>query len=153
MSYFHSPTPAFIGLLAWRGVVGCIALYSALFKPLDTAVVALGGLAVLLIVGELTYSMVRHREAELARKARDKALQEQRAAEARLRYEAHKEQDCSADDDYMNLDVDLSVRPLELAPPSDPAVPSAVGRMSGEEFEAALLELDVEATVTRLKKG
>lgn len=155
----YLPTPAFIGLLAWRSLVCSLALYTVATKPLEMAAVALLVLFLMLVLGEGAYRAHLHAAAVAERKEQERLWRERRAEEARLRYEAKLEAQKSADEGYMDLgldEADRSVRPLTQAPPSqslDPAAPPTASAMSADEFEAALLDIEVEATVKRLQGG
>ncbi len=129
-------------LLIWRSLIVLAALYSVLEKPIDQIVLALVGLWLLLMVGEVSYRFTVQGERRREQQRRDKEWREQRAEEARQRFLAAQAQaqaqagSTNGVPRMMSLDYDeMPEQPLKPAP-------EGIQRLSADEFELALLQAD-----------
>jgi len=107
--------PFLLWLVGWRALLALIALYSVLEKPFLTALMSLGVLGVLLILGEAVYRSKIHYEQEKLRRQKEKEFREQRAEEARLRFEKQKQESKRG---LMSLDDDAD--PAATSPANPP---------------------------------
>lgn len=128
--------PWFPFLLAWRAILAAIALYAVSEKPFGSMLVALGLVGLLLTVGEGAYKGRVYLDEERRRKELNRQMREQRADEARLRFETQKAAQQAATNNYMSLGLED-----DPAEETEPEVdPGCSGGMSSEDFDFALLD-------------
>lgn len=163
--------PPWLALLviAGRLLTGILALAAVVSKPLENAVFSCVSLAAAWFFVEGGINLWHQHQEAVAQQLRDEERKRQRAEEARLRFEAAQRQKQSeADQSYMDLDLDdLSDSgakiPLEAlmtkgvqaggTKQGDTASRQAAGGMSASELDMALIEMDANAGMSRMKRA
>lgn len=161
-----------IAILAGRLMTALLALGAVVSKPIENAFFACLSLAAGWFVIEAGINLWHQHQEAIARRLRDEELKRQRAEEARLRFEAaQREKQQDEDKSYMDLDLDDLAEsgekiPLEAlmtkgvqaggikqAGQGDLASRQAAGGMSASELDMALIEMDANAGMSRMKRA
>lgn len=79
---------AFCTLLAWRAILCVAATVAVIEVPIEKVMFRLIMIGLMLFIGELIYAWFAHAQLVREKQMRVQALNEKRAHEARLRYEA-----------------------------------------------------------------
>lgn len=166
--------PPWLALLviAGRLLTGLLALAAVVSKPLENAVFSCVSLAAAWFFVEGGINLWHQHQEAVAQQLRDQELKRQRAEEARVRFEAAQRQKQSeADQSYMDLDLDdlsdsgakiplealrtkgVQAGGIKQAGQGDMASRQAAGGMSASELDMALIEMDANAGMSRIKRA